>query len=201
MQVFKGKELSYTTKWGGEPVEGIKMYVRTYENGRLGIQLTSPMEEVEDAEEPFMTCTVNLPAEDCPLNEVFVKDYSENEGCARWLMDNGVIERVPTAHAQSGHVLIERFKLTEEFATEVAMTLSRQTRLNLKRREQGEMTYMLACILSVGVFIAITMVEISWKLDHIGQVLDLTTCTTDSECEQACKKLGRDNCDVELVSL
>jgi hypothetical protein len=59
-----------------------------YENGgRIALFLI----DAEDGE-PVSTCTVNLPAEPLGIGEVFIKDYSENEGMAEFLVKEGVVE-------------------------------------------------------------------------------------------------------------
>ena len=60
--------------------------------------------------EPVSTCTVNLPDEPLDEGEVFIKDYSENEGMVEFLEKEGVVK--PTGRmVQSGYVLIPVCKL------------------------------------------------------------------------------------------
>lgn len=67
--------------------EGYKVYLAqaNYQNnGRLAVQMF-------DAEDgcPFMTVSVNLPDEEVTNEKsTFVKNYSENRGVDRWLIEN-----------------------------------------------------------------------------------------------------------------
>lgn len=58
-----------------------------YANGRIALQLF----EVGDFE-PYMVATVNLPELPLEEGEVFIKDYSENEGIFEALLRAGIIE-------------------------------------------------------------------------------------------------------------
>lgn len=57
---------------------------------------------LEDASDgsPVATCSVNLPDEPLSDNEIFIKDYSENEGMLKALIERGFVEdtgrRVPS---------------------------------------------------------------------------------------------------------
>jgi len=86
----------------------VNVYAERYDNGRLALQLKT-------ADEPVATCTANLPYEDCPSDEIFVKDYSENEGMVSWMIEAGIIEPRETARARSGYVMVARYRLTEEW--------------------------------------------------------------------------------------
>lgn len=72
----------------------------TYKNGRTSLQLI----DMEDGC-PYATATVNLPEVLLEENEILVKDYSENEGVLKFLLDNKIV--TPTEKGvQSGHVWI-----------------------------------------------------------------------------------------------
>ena len=75
------------------------------DNGRVALFLI----DAEDGE-PISTCTVNLPDEPLGDGEVFIKDYSENEGMAEFLVREGVVERTDRV-VQSGYVRIPVCKL------------------------------------------------------------------------------------------
>lgn len=64
--------------------------------------------------EPIAKATTNLPDEPCEENEVFVKDYSENEGMTEALIDAGIIHERPTNIALVGPYGINKYKLTEK---------------------------------------------------------------------------------------
>lgn len=86
-----------------------------YSNGRLALFVEGELEDMPGVYEQIAIATVNLPGEICPENEVWVKDYSENEGMVKNLIKWGVIEAQATSFARSGFVTIERFKLTKDF--------------------------------------------------------------------------------------
>lgn len=88
-----------------------------YSNGRtaLFLRCASP----ENVGELLAKCTVNLPENDCPKGEVWIKDYNENAGMLNWLIGEGLIERESEAVAIIGfgcvvsrHKLIPQKKMT-----------------------------------------------------------------------------------------
>jgi hypothetical protein len=84
-----------------------------YPNGRVALVVFAP-----DGEQ-LATATVNLPDEPCADNEIFVKDYSENEGMADFLVKEGFIEPNPTGFARSGFVTIYRYQLSKSALSEM----------------------------------------------------------------------------------
>jgi hypothetical protein len=77
-----------------------------YMNGRLALYLTTPNEG------RIAICTTNLPNEPLAPDEVFIKDYSENEGMLDALAHAGVISAPPIlTYTQSGHVRIPKVKI------------------------------------------------------------------------------------------
>jgi hypothetical protein len=106
------KLLDYRMAFNGESMK-VKLIKRLYPNGRLAIAAVCPL--IIDGEdcgwEPAFTATVNLVDETCPEGEVWVKDYSENEGMLDWLVCNGIVEPAATAWARSGYVGVTRHKL------------------------------------------------------------------------------------------
>ncbi|TRZ50078.1 MAG: hypothetical protein D4S01_07405 [Dehalococcoidia bacterium] len=75
-------------------------------NGRRSIEL------IDDGDgEPIATATINLVNEYCGPDEVYIKDYSENEGMLDTLVTAGVIEE-PMERVQSGFIKAPRCKLT-----------------------------------------------------------------------------------------
>jgi hypothetical protein len=73
--------------------------LKQYSNNRTAITL-------EDADgEPIATATVNLPDEPLEKDEVFIKNWSENEGMLDVLITAGiigpVIEEVPTGFVKA----------------------------------------------------------------------------------------------------
>jgi hypothetical protein len=61
----------------------------TYDNGRIAIRL------VCQNGEPMATATVNVPGVNVPDGHVIIKDYSENEGMFKALVEAGVIGAIP----------------------------------------------------------------------------------------------------------
>ena len=81
--------------------------------------LTNNMKAISliDAEdgEPIATATVNIvEVEDLPDDEVFIKDYSENMGMVKALIDADIIDPQVILSVNNGHVKIQSFKLTEK---------------------------------------------------------------------------------------
>lgn len=60
--------------------------------------------------EPVSTCTVNLPDEPLGEGEVFIKDYSENEGMVEFLVKEGVVEKTGR-EVRSGYIAVPVCKL------------------------------------------------------------------------------------------
>ncbi len=79
-----------------------------YKNMRKAIRLL----DATDGSTVAMA-TVNLPDESLENDEVFIKDWSENEGVLLALIKAGLIEN-PHDLVATGHVFAERCKLTEK---------------------------------------------------------------------------------------
>lgn len=61
---------------------------RSYTNGRVALELVEEM-----SGEPVAVASVNLPDAHCPAGYVFIKDWSENSGILKVLVEAGVIEQ------------------------------------------------------------------------------------------------------------
>lgn len=110
--------------WGAG--EEVQMFVREYPNGRVGLQLMSQMEDMPEGHlEPFSTPTVNMVDAPCPDNEVYVKDWSENEGMVKQLVEWKVIEPGVTHFEQSGYVTVGRYRFTASFLVELGAALTK----------------------------------------------------------------------------
>ena len=57
-----------------------------YNNGRTALQLVDA-----ETSEPIATATVNVPDAYLAENEVLIKDYSENKGMLKVLVDAGIV--------------------------------------------------------------------------------------------------------------
>lgn len=77
---------------------------RRYGNGRLALEL------VDSKGEPVAVATVNVPGSPLADDEVFIKDYSENEGMLDSLVAAGIVERTGKS-VQSGFISIPVAKL------------------------------------------------------------------------------------------
>jgi hypothetical protein len=108
-------------KWSGKG-EDCYLEALTYPGERLALQIVGYWRDEDECEqeEPLATATVNLPADPCPPGEVYVKDYSENEGMVQQLIQWGVIEPKIMFTAASGFVKISRFQLTKKFLERLA---------------------------------------------------------------------------------
>lgn len=58
-----------------------------------------------DDGEVITTATINLPEESLNEGEVFIKNYSENEGILDWLINEGIVENTGR-EVESGYVKI-----------------------------------------------------------------------------------------------
>ena len=76
-----------------------------YENGNLAIQMFDTADNV-----PVATCTVNIEDMDMGNGEVFIKNYSENEGMFNWFKKNNLVEEV-LGFASNGYVTVPKVKL------------------------------------------------------------------------------------------
>lgn len=80
-------------------------------NGRVALMLNDAFDGSRIA-----IATVNIPDEPLGPDEVFVKDWSENEGMLQFLQDNGIAE--PTGDlVNAGYVVAKKCKLLGEWAT------------------------------------------------------------------------------------
>lgn len=202
MRVFRNKKLIHHAF--GQATE-VQLWVATYPNGRVALQLMAQMEDY-DSLEPYLTPSVNLVNDPCPNGEIYIKNWSENEGIQEWLIENGVIEPTPTHAAHSGYVMAERFKLTPAFSAEVMRALT-STHRTLSRKERGVATAeIVGVLLSIVVTLAMIWVvvdtlhgfsQLRQDTRHIRLVLDEATCHTDEECIRACEALKRLDCDDE----
>lgn len=60
------------------------------------------------------TATLNLSDADIKEDEVFIKNYSENEGMEDALIKAGIIEPEPFSFIKTNYVIIHCFKLTKK---------------------------------------------------------------------------------------
>ena len=97
------KLMAYTGRYG----KGTKVMLTfaCYVNDRIALLL------VAENGEPIFKASVNLPDEPCPPEEVWIKDWSENEGMFEFLVAEGIIERTILGMVQSGNVLVTRHRL------------------------------------------------------------------------------------------
>lgn len=102
---------SLKTTWLDE--KNVSLRFDRYRNGRTCLSLVS------EYGEPLMVATVNLPDVAVPKDCVLIKDYSENEGLLKVLIDNKIVSdtsiRIP-----SGFVSIPMCKLLVESPLEKA---------------------------------------------------------------------------------
>lgn len=179
-------EKTFTFQPGWITCEGVSIHAGQYPNNRLVIQLMTPLDGEPDNLEPFATATVNMPDEECPENEVWVKDWSENEGMTEFLKDAGVIERTPTCYTNSGFVVVKRYRLTAAFMTALGAAATQE----MFPRQRGRSTVGQVIALAVAAAFAFALGDIDVRLDRIEKKFDLTTCRTDFECQRACEALG-----------
>lgn len=92
-----------------------------YANGRPALVIV----EARGLREQVAVATVNLPDQNCPDGEVFIKDYSENEGMVEWLIQQHIIEPEPNGAVNSGFVRIRRYRLDPRVVVKVDKFLGR----------------------------------------------------------------------------
>lgn len=89
-----------------EPFELVPEFGR-YSNNRIGLQLFT------DYGEPFAKITVNLPDQPAPNDDLFIKDYSENELVVAKMVEMGWLVRTGE-RVQSGFVSVPIMRLGGE---------------------------------------------------------------------------------------
>jgi hypothetical protein len=87
--------------------ENVDLIAQEYANGRVALQIYGSR-----TREPILTATVNLPDTPCRHDEVFIKDYSENEGVLAWIIKAKVIRPAPTGVFTSDYAVVSRHILT-----------------------------------------------------------------------------------------
>jgi hypothetical protein len=71
------------------PGISIRLEWKNYENGRIALQGVDPT-----TYEPILRFSVNLPDRELEKDQIFIKDWSENEGALSTLVDAGIVEIV-----------------------------------------------------------------------------------------------------------
>ncbi len=89
---------------------------KSYSNGRLALQLMNakslkePNYSMQLGTECIATVTINLPNEDIADDEIFIKNYSENEGMLEALLEANVISK-PIKYVKIGFVEVPLCKI------------------------------------------------------------------------------------------
>ena len=84
-----------------------------YTNGRIALQLVATADDLDNdvyEGEPIAMASVNLPEVSIAADEVFIKDYSENEGMLMALVKAGIVKDTGR-RVQSGFVSIPVCKI------------------------------------------------------------------------------------------
>lgn len=76
---------------------------------RIALTIMQIDDEIVDV---VAVATSNQPDHPCPPDEVYVKDWSENEGMLSFLINNRIIKPEVTHYIISGYVHISRHQLT-----------------------------------------------------------------------------------------
>jgi len=79
-----------------------------YMNGRRMIELLTT------SGEPVLRASVNMASEACGEDEVFIKNWSENEGITAWLIEHKVIGDA-ISHVHTGYVVATKHKIMKEW--------------------------------------------------------------------------------------
>ena len=91
--------------------------IQKYQNGRIAIEYVSRDAET-GYEESEVVATVNLPDEECGPDEVWVKNWSENEGILELMQEAGHISDIVDT-ATTGWVQAYKCKVLLPTATEI----------------------------------------------------------------------------------
>ena len=83
-------------------------------NGRKAIRL---LDEIDN--EPVATATIAIDDEDLPEDCVYIKEYSENSGITKALLEAKIINPIAIKMADSGHVVIFAYKITDQALEEL----------------------------------------------------------------------------------
>ena len=109
----------------GPQATEVELHVGQYALGDMPcLQLMSEF-EVEPGQtllEPYMTITSNFPDQPRDSNELFIKDWSENEGILKHLVEWGIVEP-PHRRFPSGFVSVPVCRMTPAFLLAVGDAL------------------------------------------------------------------------------
>ncbi len=98
MKIYK-----FTSQYGDE--YNVIIQKKHYNNNRIALILT----DAQDGS-PVLTASVNLPDEPCLSDHTFIKNWSENTGVYKFLIDNDIVESAHKA-VPTGHVLANLVKV------------------------------------------------------------------------------------------
>jgi hypothetical protein len=97
----------------GRPIRQFRNHavaLRYVEYGNKRIAIMAYTVKAGRDDEPDFVATVNLPEVPMAIDEVAVKDYSENEGMLDWLVSHGIVSE-PVRYVGSGFSTIPICKL------------------------------------------------------------------------------------------
>ena len=94
----------------------IEPVLLNYATGGTALTFICKCDEEEGMYEPFMTASVNFA--ECPLppDQIWVKDWSENEGVLEWMLQEGILVGSAVASHASGFVVAVAYQLAESYA-------------------------------------------------------------------------------------
>lgn len=126
-----------------------------YQNGRIALELVSAI--TDESRQLFegasiTRATVNIPEHAIEPEDVFVKDYNENEGMADWLAKHGFIDEFPADSAQSGFVEVYSYALTKEVLAKLpgGKTVDYIVRAQINPKREAPSNEQLAAAIEVG---------------------------------------------------
>lgn len=94
------KKTFYITSPFDKTVSEVLVKKGKYSNGRTALELIDTEDGI-----PYATASVNLSDVLLEENEIFIKDYAENEGILNFLVQNNIVKRTEKG-VQSGFVWI-----------------------------------------------------------------------------------------------
>jgi hypothetical protein len=73
--------------------QAVNVKIARYGNGRKAIQLFDTIDKM-----PVMTASMNVSEKEVDIEDVIIKDYSENMGIYEWLVTKNIIEQAHALH-------------------------------------------------------------------------------------------------------
>ena len=129
LKLFDG--LAYTPPWLETPETGLELHMAQYAAGdmpMLQLMIEFEGDEGERLIEPYMTVTCNFPDADREPEELFIKNWSGNEGILEAMIEWGLLEK-PERWFTSGFVEVPVCRMTPKLMLAVGDALIKMARM------------------------------------------------------------------------